>query len=152
MDQLDTRGSPPTREHYSWWRGVRVTDVTLVVGERAYEIRQLRRLREQRGSMQTTLRAVVGVIVVETVVAAVALAGVTSAAGLTPMVYVFAGVNALASTVLIGLSWLRWPTPTELWAEYRGEPVKLYSSPDQWELGKVRRAVERAMISDRLRK
>ena len=150
MDHLDTRGSPPIREHYSFWRGVRVTDATLVVGERAYQIRELRRLREQRGSMQTTLRAVLGVIFAETVVAAVALAGVVSAAGPSPAVYVFGGAHALASTVLIGLALLRWPTPNELWAEYRGQFIRLYSTPDHFELGKVRRAVERAMVAHRL--
>jgi Family of unknown function (DUF6232) len=152
MDQLDTRGSPPIREHYSLWRGVRVTDAFLVVGERAYQIRELRRLRVQRGSMQTTLRAVVAVVLVETVVAAVALAGVVSAAGPSAAAYVFGGAHALASTVLIGLAWLRWPTPDELWAEYRGQFIRLYGTPDQFELGKVRRAVERAMVAHRLLK
>jgi hypothetical protein len=124
----------------------------MIVGEHAYQIKDLRRLREQRGSMQTTLRAVLGVIFAETAVAAIALAGVVSAQGPSPAAYIFGGAHAFASTILIGLSMLRWPTPTELWADHRGLPTRLYSSPDQFELGKVRRAVERAMIGHRLLK
>lgn len=152
MDQIETRGSPPIREHYALWRGVRVTEVALVVGDRTFQIRDLRRLREQRGSMQPTLRAALGVIIAEAVVVAVTLAGLVYAEGASPAVYVFGGAHALASTILIGLCLVRWPTPIELWAEYRGQLIRLYSCPDRFEFGKVRRAIERAMIAHRLLK
>jgi Family of unknown function (DUF6232) len=152
MDRLDTRGSPLIREHYALWRGVQVTDVALDVGDRTYQIQDLRRLREQRGSMQPTLRAALGVILAEAVVVAAALAGVVYADGTSPAVYVFGGAHALASTILMGLCLVRWPTPIELWAEYRGQPTRLYSCPDRYEFGKVRRALERAMFAHRLLK
>ncbi len=150
MDQLDTRGSPLIREHYGLWRGVRVTEETLVVGDRTYQIQDLRRLREQRGSMQPTLRAALGVIIAEAAVVAATVAGVVYAEGTSPAVYVFGGAHALASTIIIGLCLVRWPTPIELWAEYRGQLARLYSCPDRFEFGKVRRAIERAMIAHRL--
>jgi hypothetical protein len=40
----------------------------------------------------------------------------------------------------------------ELWALYRGEPTMLYRSPDRYEFGKVRRAVQRPMHAHRLLK
>jgi hypothetical protein len=102
--------------------------------------------------MQPTLRAVLGVILVEAAVVAAALAGVSYAEGASPPVYVFGGAHALASTILIGLALVRWPTPIELWAEHRGQPTRLYGCPDRFEFGKVRRAVDRAMIAQRLLK
>jgi Family of unknown function (DUF6232) len=152
MDRLDTRGDPPTREHYPMWRGVRVTDVALAVNGRTYQIKDLRGLREQRGSSQPALRAALGMILAESVAAGVALAGIVYAQGTSPAVYMFAGSHAIASTILIGLCLVRWPTPIELWAEYRGQPTRLYSCPDRFEFGKVRRAIERAMFSHRLLK
>ena len=105
MDQVETRGSPPIREHYALWRGVRVAEETLVVADRTYQIRDLRRLREQRGSIQPTLRAALGLIIAEAAVVAATVAGVIYAEGTSPAVYVFGGAHALASTILIGLSW-----------------------------------------------
>jgi hypothetical protein len=134
------------------WRGVRVTDVNLAVNDRTYQIKDLRRLREHRGSTQPALRAALGVILAESVAVGAAPAGVVYADGTSPAVYMFAGSHAIASTVLIGLCLVRWPTPIELWAEYRGQQTWLYSCPDRFEFGKVRRAIERAMFAHRLLK
>jgi hypothetical protein len=168
MDQSQTRRQapgarrPPTlaepehprhsREHYGLWRGVQVTDATLRVGERTFQINDLRRLRERAGRPHPIRRAVLAVAIGQTAVVAFAVAGLVQMNGWTTALGAVSGVQAFATTVLVGVALVRWPTPSELWAVHRGELTMLYRDTDRYEFGKVRRAVERAMISHRLLK
>lgn len=151
MDQAQTREPPRIQEQYAPWRGVQVTDAELRVGDRTYQIAELRRLREQIGRPQPVRQVVLGVSVAQTVVTALAVAGLAYVNGWTPALVVVVAAQALATTVLVGVSLVRWPTPIELWALYRGELTMLYRNPDRYEFGKVRRAIERAMHARRLR-
>ncbi|HEY7223301.1 MAG TPA: DUF6232 family protein [Micromonosporaceae bacterium] len=152
MDQTETRDRPRVREHYAWWRGVQVTDATVTADGRTFAVEDLRRLREHPGRPQPVRRAVLGVAVAQAAVVAFALAGLVYLNGAGATVYVVAVAQAFTTTVLVVVALVRWPTPVQLWALYRGEPVMLHEDPDPIEFGKVRRAVERAMHTHRLLK
>lgn len=142
----------PVREHYGLWRGVRVTEATLRVGDRTYQISELRRLRERNGRPQPARRAVVAAAVGQAAIVGLVVAGLVQARGWTPILAVLAAAQALFTCGLVGLALIRWPTPKELWAVHQGEPTMLYRDADRYEFGKVRRAVERAMLARRLLK
>lgn len=152
MDRLQTRESFRIKEQYALWRGVRVTDATMWVGDRTYEIEDLRRLQEKQGRPQSIRRAVLVVATAQSTVVALALAGLVHLNGWTVTLSLFAVAQALTTTIVVTVALVRWPTPMELWALYRGEPTMLYRSPDRYEFGKVRRAVQRAMHAHRLLK
>jgi hypothetical protein len=134
------------------WRGVQVTDATLRVGDRTFQINALRRLQERPGRPQRARRAVLALAAGQAAVAGSAVAGLVQLEGWTPLLAAVVAAQALVSTVLVGLALIRWPTPTELWALHQGEVTMLYRDADRYEFGKVRRAVERAMFSHRLHK
>jgi hypothetical protein len=90
------------------------------------------------------------VAVGQAVVVVLALLGLIQLHGPTPAVYAVVAAQALTTTVLVGLALVRWPTPMELWGLYRGAPTMLYRDADRIEFGKVLRAVERAMLAQRL--
>lgn len=152
MDQTQIRGAPRELEHYALWRGVRVTETTLRIGDRTYQIGDLRRLRERRGRWQPMRRVALGVAVAQGLVVMVAVGGLVHLNGWSLTLLAVAAAQALVTTVLVGTALVRWPTPWELWALYRGEPTLLYRDADRYEFGKVRRAVERAMLARRLLK
>jgi hypothetical protein len=95
---------------------------------------------------------VLGVAVTQAAIAALALAGLVQMHGATTVIYVIAVAQGLVTTGLVGLALAVWPRPMELWATYRSEPTMLYRNADQYEFGKVRRAVQRAMHTHRLLK
>lgn len=152
MDQAEIRGAPRIREHYALWRGVEVTEATLRIGDRSYQISELRRLRERPGRSQPIRRAVLGVAVTQALVVLLAVGGLVHVNGWSPALAAVVAAQVLVTTILVGLALVRWPTPSELWALYRGEPTMLYRGADRYEFGKVRRAVERAMLARRLLK
>jgi hypothetical protein len=150
MDQMQIQMAPGTREQYGWWRGVRVTDATMTVDGRTYEVGQLRWLGMQPGRQRPMRRVVLGVALTQAAVVALVLAGMVQAHGVTAVVYAVAAGDGLITIGLVGLALARWRRPMELWAAYRGEPTMLYRSADRFEFGKVTRAVQRAMLSQHL--
>jgi hypothetical protein len=124
----------------------------LRVGERTYEIAGLRRLRELPGRPQPARQTVLGVAAGQAAVVAVAVGGLVHLNGWTAVLVLVTAAQVLVTTALVGLALLRWPTPTELWALHHGELTMLYRGADRYEFGKVRRAVERAMLAQRLLK
>jgi hypothetical protein len=152
MDQMQTRMAPGTREQYGWWRGVQVTDATMTVDGRTYQVGQLRWLRVQPGRPRPVRRVVLGVAVTLAAVVALALAGFVETNGVTAAVYAVAVGQGLMTVGLVGFALARWRRPMELWAAYRGEPTMLYRNADRYEFGKVQRAVQRAMVTHRLLK
>jgi len=143
--ETETRGDPSPREFYAPWRGTTVNEFYLVVGDRRFPIRELRNLQPQRGPMQTTFRAVLGVIFAQAVVVAVALAALARLDTVSAVLWTIGVVQALATTALIGLSAVRWPPHDELWATVRGRDTLLFSCADRIEFNKVHRAVVRAI-------
>jgi Family of unknown function (DUF6232) len=143
------RGRYP-REHYAPWRGVHVTEAILRVGDRTYEIARLRRLRELPGRPQPARQTVLGIAAGQAAIVAIAVGGLVNLNGWTPVLGAVVAAQALVTTALVGLALLRWRTPTELWALHHGELTMLYRNADRYEFGKVRRAVERAMLAQRL--
>jgi len=152
MDQTQIRGTPRVREHYALWRGVQVTDATLRVGDRTYQISDLRRLRERQGRPQPIRRAVLSVAVAQGLMVGLAVAGLVNQNGWTPALGALLAAQTFTTIILVGVALVRWPTPTELWALHRGELIMLYRTADRYEFGKVRRAVERAVIARRMLK
>jgi len=152
MDQLQIREPFRVKEQYALWRGVRVTDATMWVGDRTYDIKDLRRLQEKQGRPQTTRRAVLVVAAAQAAVVVLALASLVHLNGWTVTLALVAVAQALTTTFVVTLALVRWPTPKELWALHRGEPTVLYRGADRYEFGKVRRAVQRAMHAHRLLK
>jgi hypothetical protein len=140
------------REHYGLWRGVQVTDAQLRVGDRTFDIGELRRLREKTGRAPLARRVVMAVAAGEAVIAGFVIAGLVQAGGWTVVLVVLATAQVLFTGAMTGLAVVRWPTPRELWAMHHDEPTLLYRDPDRYEFGKVRRAVERAMLARRLLK
>jgi fatty acid desaturase len=152
MDQAQIRGAPRERELYALWRGVRVTEETLRIGDRAFRISDLRRLRERRGRWQPMRRVVVGVVAVQALVVLAAVGALVGLHGWSLTLVAVVLAQVLVTTALVGAALVRWPTPFELWAECQGESTLLYRDADRYEFGKVRRAVERAMFARRLLK
>jgi hypothetical protein len=152
MDQIETPVAPGERELYAWWRGVRVTETTVTVVDGAYAVREMRGLRERSGALLPARRVVVSLAVAQAAIAAMALAKLVRIDGLTPVVFAVGTAAVLVGIVLVAVGRLRWPRPTELWVSYRGEPTMLYRSTDRYEYGKVLRAVQRAMLAQRLLK
>jgi hypothetical protein len=150
MDQTQIRGAPREREHYALWRGVRVTEETLRIGDRTYRIGDLRRLRAGRGRSQPMRRVVVGAAMAQALVVLAAVGGLVHVNGWSLTLVTVVAAQALVTMILVGVALVRWPTPYELWALYRGEPTLLYHDADRYEFGKVRRAVERAVLARRL--
>ena len=152
MDQTQIRGAPREVEHYALWRGVRVTGTSLRIGNRTYQISDLRRLRERRGRWQPMRRVVLGVAAAQALIVTVAVGGLVRLNGWSLILLAVAAAQVLVTAALVGAALMCWRTPHELWALYRGEPTMLYRDADRYEFGKVRRAVERAMLARRLLK
>jgi hypothetical protein len=150
MDQTQIRGTPREIEHYALWRGVHVTETTLRIGDRTYQVSELRQLWERRGRWQPMRRLVLGVAATQALVVLVAVANLVRLSGWG--LALVAVAEALVTAALVGVALVRWPTPSELWALYRGVPTLLHRDADRYEFGKVRRAVERAMLAHRLLK
>lgn len=150
MDQMPTRAEP--RVHYLPWRGVRVTDVMLTVGDRQYAIRQLRQVRVRPGRQQQVRRVVVGIAIAQALVVAAALAALVVTNGWSVAIYVLGIAQGLFTTGLMAVAVAKWPRPAELWAIYRGEATMLYRGSDRFEFGKIKRAVDKAIAEQRLLK
>jgi len=126
------RSQPGTLLHQP---GIRVTGRWFIVGSRRYDVTELSHLRTVRGRHDPlTTRAVVTTGVV---LAAVGAVMIGSTALLVPLV----------------LAWLGYrlrPRPFELWADYRGTTIQLFSSDSEREYGQVCRALVRAREIARL--
>jgi hypothetical protein len=154
MDSLrDQANAWGVNEWYRRWRGLRVDDVTVDVGDQRYEVRHLRRLRVERGPVRRAVRVTLVLAAGQALLVTATLVGlVEEHGGATAEVLLLAFTDAVATAVLVGLALTRWPRTLQLWAEYRGAQVLLHENADRYEFGKVRRAVERAMLSHRLLK
>jgi hypothetical protein len=92
------------------------------------------------GSTQNARRLTIRLVAVEALIVTMIMVVVpTVAAVAAALAYLMFAV------ALIRYAIWRWPTPLELWADYRGEPVKLFASSNHAEFNQVRRALMRAL-------
>lgn len=123
--------------------GIVVTRDSFVVAGRRFPVQQLSRLRTARGPRDVfTVRVAVGVGIVAAGLVAVAVAAVRD--GHMPLA-VGAAMTAALSLVLVMISGrvLR-PRAFELWAEFHGLTMLVFTSDSAVQYGQVTRAVLRA--------
>jgi hypothetical protein len=142
----DVTGRPPLYRQ----PGILVTTESFVVAGRRFPIRDLSNLRTARGARDRfTVRSVA---VAGAVLAAVglALAFTTDRGRVGPVVYLLLGAGAFVPIMLVMLGQRLRPRPYELWGDYRGVTVLLFSSDDERQYGQVTRALLRAQEAERL--
>jgi hypothetical protein len=130
--------------------GILVTGEAFTIAGRRFPIRDLSNLRTARGPHdRLTMRSVL--------IAAGALAVVGLALGATgdftdrsPMVYLVLGAAAFVPIALVALGRRLRPRPWELWGDFRGMTVLLFSSDEERQYGQVTRAIMRAQEAERL--
>lgn len=130
--------------------GILVTNEAFVIAGRRFPIRDLSNLRTARGPQdRVTARAVL--------VAAATLAVVGLAVGATsdltahgPIVYLMLGVAAFVPIAVVGIGRRLRPRSWELWGDFRGMTVLLFSSDEERQYGQVTRAILRAQEAERM--
>ena len=139
------RGAPLYRQP-----GILVTNEAFVIAGRRFPIRDLSNLRTARGPQdRLTMRSVL--------VAVGALAVVGLALGATgdftnrgPIVYLVLCAAAFVPIALVGIGRRLRPRPWELWGDFRGMTVLLFSSDEERQYGQVTRAILRAQEFERM--
>jgi len=120
---------------------ITVTDEWVTVGARRFRVPELRDLVVTRQRPTPVLATAIGAAVVFLVAF---LIGLGSGPVWTVLVVLAAGGLA------IGIWWaVRRPTRYEVWAGYRGLEIVLFSSTDRAQLGRVTRALQRALDAQR---
>lgn len=130
--------------------GILVTQDWFVVAGRRFPVGELRRLRTARGPHhQLTIRSVT--------VTAVVLAGIGVTLGMTTELNHLSAQTYLALTavafvpfVVATLGHRLRPRAFELWGEFRGMTMLLFSSDEERQYGQVTRALLRAQEAARL--
>jgi hypothetical protein len=140
-----TRRSPLYRQP-----GILVTGEAFVVAGRRFPIRDLSHLRTARGPRDRFTVRSVGVAAAVLAAIGLALAIGTDLDRVGPVVYLLLGVGAFVPIMLVVLGQRLRPRPYELWGDYRGVTVLLFSSDDERQYGQVTRALLRATEADRL--
>ena len=136
--------SGPGRVYYDH-AGVQITTSWLVVPDRRYAVPELRNLRTTRGPYHPGITASV----------VVSAAFLFMVAGSLPFFYNdpagWIGVGAVAAVPIgMALAALRLrPRAYELWADYRGDTVPVFSTFDETTYGQVTRALVRATEANR---
>lgn len=130
--------------------GILVTGEAFVIAGRRFPIRDLSNLRTARGPQdRTTMRAVLVAVAVLAVVG-VTLGATGDFARLDPAVYLALGAAAFVPIALVGIGRRLRPRPWELWGDFRGRTVMLFSSDDERQYGQVTRAIVRAQEAERM--
>ena len=124
--------------------GVVVTHDVLEVHHRRYRIAALSRLRTARGGHVPVTMAMV--VLTAAVLASVGVAASfgREPAGPSRVTYLFLLAAVLGPALIAGYARYRARRRYELWGDYLGRSVLLYSCPDQREFGQVTRALLRA--------
>jgi hypothetical protein len=130
--------------------GIVVTGEAFVVAGRRFPIRDLSNLRTARGPRDRFTVRSVGVAGAVLGAIGLALAFATDLDRVGPVVYLLLGAGAFVPIMLVLLGQRLRPQPYELWGDYRGVTVALFSSDDERQYGQVTRALLRAMEAERL--
>jgi hypothetical protein len=128
------------------WTGLEVTRDRLKVGDRQYELTGLRQL-ETRQSAHDPLTRQAAILAGLGLLTLVLLARFMQPAGIAASAAVLSGLAGVAL-----FSSHRRPRRQELWAVYKGYPVRLFSSSDPWVYGAVTRQLRRGLAEARLGK
>jgi hypothetical protein len=135
------RSGPSTHRFYYRSADIAVTDRWFVNSRRAYNVTQLGNLRMARGAYDPM---VVGTAVIAVVIL---VAGTASLLQIRPAAWpVVIGIALIPVSVAVA-TWRLRSRPFELWAEYQGEAVQLFTSTDEKIFGHVCRALIRARES-----
>jgi hypothetical protein len=138
-------GSWPVGRTYLRQPGMQITDRWFVITGQRYEVSQLRSARTIRGAYDPTVATTAAI-------AGAALLAVLVSAHVfksEPAVWLGAAVLALIPASVAVAAWRLHPRPFELWADYRGVPVRLFGCPDEKTYGHVTRALIRAQEAQR---
>jgi hypothetical protein len=123
-------------------RGVRITDSYVSVDGRRYSVRDLQGVRTTRGPFnRMVVRALgggVSLIAMAILMGAVMPVAMTAAFGL-------AGLLAVGSAFVLSRT---HPRELMLWANFRGMELMLIKTRDSIEVGKLTRALRRALERD----
>lgn len=125
--------------------GVLITDTWFCAEGVRFAIADLDDLWERNGHIQRARRAALEVIVAEALLVLAVVGAMTAVRGPSTFLYGLAGLDLGLAFALAGATAFRWPRPLELWASYLGQWVRVYSSTDPVEFGKVARAAKRAV-------
>jgi hypothetical protein len=131
------------RPHELWV----TVDLLFITGQDAYDIRRMTHL-QQTANIAPSRRHVSIMIAVSESLPLLALAALLAKAGLA-LAFVLMAVAmplAIGLALLVASAFIRlWPPVRELAVNYDGELLVLYRTRDDIELGKLRRAMVRAM-------
>ena len=128
--------------------GILVTSEAFVVAGRRFPVRDLSNLRTARGPHdRLTMRSV---LVTGAVLGSVGVALGFSGAALSATTVLLLGAAAFVPIALVSFGRRMRPRAYELWGDYRGMTVLLFSSDEEREYGQVTRALLRAQEADRL--
>ncbi|MDG4820376.1 DUF6232 family protein [Asanoa sp. WMMD1127] len=128
--------------------GILVTSEAFVVAGRRFPVRDLSNLRTARGPHdRLTMRSV---LVTGAVLGSVGIALSFSGAQLSPTAFLLLGAAAFVPITLVSFGQRMRPRAYELWGDYRGMTVLLFSSDEEREYGQVTRALLRAQEVDRM--
>jgi hypothetical protein len=136
----DTRQSRRTMTVYYDRGEIEVTSQHLVIGADIYPIRAISDVRVEH-------RAVPGGLLVAATLGPSELVVVTMAVrGVSPQLIGVAFAVTLGVTAIAVLfAAIVWPRTYELWIDYEGVSTKVLSSPEEWRIRQLARAVVRAL-------
>lgn len=141
-----TSATPPPTALYRQ-PGILVTSEAFVVAGRRFPVRDLSNLRTARGPHdRLTMRSV---LVTGAVLGSVGIALSFSGARMSPTAFLLLGAAAFVPIALVSFGHRIRPRAYELWGDYRGMTVLLFSSDEEREYGQVTRALLRAQEADR---
>ena len=130
--------------------GILVTTESFVVAGRRFPIRDLSNLRTARGPQDrfTARSVLVAAAVLGAVGLALAFTGDLGRQG--PVVYLLLGAAAFVPIALVSARRRLRPRAWELWGDFRGATMLLFSSDQERQFGQVTRALLRAQEAERL--
>ncbi|MEJ3745755.1 DUF6232 family protein [Actinomycetes bacterium KLBMP 9797] len=140
IDRMERPTRPAGITYYYDQRGVIVNDQWLLVYGAQFAIADLYFIERARGPMTPPTRRALWVAAAGLVVFAPAAVLLES-----PAIGALAVLTMLAAAVAAYLCGRRWPASFQLWAEHYDKPRLLFTTHDEQEFGKVRRALIRAI-------
>jgi hypothetical protein len=160
MDQHELMNGPPTQAlprrrqddqtpkvvFYPPRRGVLVTDEWFCAERHRLAVGDIGEVGWRQSGGHVTRRVARYIMASETILVVVVAIFATASDGLSMLGYALAAAYLAAAGLVTWLSAYRYPGVLQLWASRRGgQQLLLFSSSDQTEFHKVRRALERAV-------